>query len=224
MTAILHCLVHCVPLQQYFLRDIGHNYMSCAIHRKNARGTAGAVCLACELDRLFLRYMDSAAGIELSSAVSSVSPQLLNDDVNVAFQARNDKALAHGEPLLTADMLTAAWKCGGMKHLAGYEQRDAHEFLHGFLDILGKHMRDFRMRVINSINGARAANTYLAADDKVQHGTCNRIWFLFLFKILDLNGMLFLVQMKLNVYLKVLFGLFWYAANVEASAFRRSRS
>jgi hypothetical protein len=34
-------------------------------------------------------------------------------------------------------MLTAVWRCGGMSHLAGYDQRDAHEFLHGFLEIMG---------------------------------------------------------------------------------------
>jgi ubiquitin carboxyl-terminal hydrolase 22/27/51 len=91
--------------------------------------------LACELDKVFLCYYGSAKGFD-------VLPVLALDGVEAKIQEpvgcdfRRAK-IAKGEPLVIADMLTAVWRCGGMSHLAGYDQRDAHEFLHGFLEILG---------------------------------------------------------------------------------------
>lgn len=41
-----------------------------------------------------------------------------------------------------------------MEHLAGSEQRDAHEFLHGFLELVGKHMSTFRSQVRKSLGDA----------------------------------------------------------------------
>jgi ubiquitin carboxyl-terminal hydrolase 22/27/51 len=185
MSAIFHCLIHCVPLQRYFLRDIGHNHAACAIYRKSAANLNGvgasrnstpkleSVCLACEMDKLFLRYIGSALGLDVLSAANSDSPRPANDAENESTgRATKDGALVKGDPLIVADMLTAAWKCGGMNHLAGYEQRDAHEFLHGFLEILGKHMRQYRTRMYAAINIARPANSYVNIDDeKIQHGT-----------------------------------------------------
>ncbi len=186
MSAILHCLVHCVPLQRYFIRDIGHNHASCAIYRKmsassaagngapndsvNSRTKAETVCLGCEMDKLFLRYLGSAVGLDVLSAVNSVSPRSEKEAEN-ALSAKKEGPLIKGDPLITADMLTAAWKCGGLNHLAGYQQRDAHEFLHGFLEILGKHMRQYRVNMYAAVNTARPANSFLRINDQVQHGT-----------------------------------------------------
>jgi hypothetical protein len=120
-----------------------------------AKGKTKSVCLACEMDKLFLRYVGSTKGDDVLSIVdtSSLYSALNKSDFSGTSTDRKDLNVGmKGSPLLIADMLTAAWKCGGMNHLAGYEQRDAHEFLHGFLDILGKHMRQFRDRVHTTIN------------------------------------------------------------------------
>lgn len=146
MSSILQCLVHCIPVQRYFLPDMGHGHQSCQVYRdraalegKPSNGKAGgaaksakketakneSICLGCELDKLMLQYFGSSNGIDMSCIAVDASI----DSSNVP--------VVKGEPLVTAEMLTAAWKCSGMSHLAGYEQRDAHEFLHGFFDILG---------------------------------------------------------------------------------------
>ena len=166
MSAILHCLIHCSPLQRFFLHDVGHNHVACSIYRTmnvkiptehgsrdasaKAKAKMKSVCLACEMDKLFLRYIGSTRGIDLLSIVDTSSLYSTVKKLYFGASDNNNKTEGvgvKGSPLLTADMLTASWKCGGMNHLAGYDQRDAHEFLHGFLEILGKHMRQFRDRV-----------------------------------------------------------------------------
>lgn len=44
-------------------------------------------------------------------------------------------------PLIPSNLLTAIWNCPDTEHMAGYEQRDAHEFLQVFLDNLSKHFQ-----------------------------------------------------------------------------------
>jgi hypothetical protein len=182
----------CVPLQRYFLKDIGHHHESCDIYRKmEAAATTGAtkdivsigtvgqaqkksvhdVCLACEMDKLFLRYLGSAKGLDVLSAVTKVAP--LHQDNSVDRNSSNIK----GEPLIAADILTAAWKCGGMNHLAGYQQRDAHEFLHGFLEILGKDTRMYRDRVYKIINTAKAENAVIVTDKNSHNGKSSDVCF-----------------------------------------------
>lgn len=179
MSAVLQCLIHCVPLQHYFLRDIGHNHEACAIYRKKyalksakesatgvptsdsskAKKSAESICLACEMDKLFLRYTSSAIGVDVMAAVSSTTGA-------TAGAKQETTAVVQGDPLVTADMLTVSWKCGGMKHLAGYEQRDAHEFLHGFLEILGRHTQHYRSRMYRAINTARPFNSFVDVSGK----------------------------------------------------------
>jgi uncharacterized UBP type Zn finger protein len=48
-----------------------------------------------------------------------------------------------GVPLIPSDLLTELWKQPEMDHLKGYEQRDAHEFLQAFLDIIAKHSKAY---------------------------------------------------------------------------------
>jgi hypothetical protein len=93
------------------------------------------VCLACELDKTFLHYFSSAAGVDVTSILVQ-DARASNVDAADGL-LRGPAPTPQGEPLVIANMLTAAWKCGEMSHLAGYEQRDAHEFLHSFLEILG---------------------------------------------------------------------------------------
>jgi ubiquitin carboxyl-terminal hydrolase 22/27/51 len=155
MSAILQCLIHCIPVQKYFLCDIGHHHMSCNVYRAkelstldNSTTTITKIeesCLACELDKLMLNYFDSSTGHKTRLLVKSVA-----NDLETSSNDDADRIDVTGEPLITTSMLTAAWK--SVTHLAGYEQRDAHEFLHAFLDALGKHTHTYRLRVNASIN------------------------------------------------------------------------
>lgn len=190
MSCILQCLVNCVPLQQYFLRDVRHHYKSCKIlqqtrHMEKATTTANAAntqtrgnpivvkslensntsstnidnnleeptpetCLACEMDRLFLDYYGRNIGIDVIAAMeeqpSSPRPPSEHFLFGVRRRTTNGASPAptveqfQGQSIVPSSLLAAAWQCPSMKHLAGYEQRDAHEFLQAFLDTMGKHV------------------------------------------------------------------------------------
>jgi Ubiquitin carboxyl-terminal hydrolase len=153
MSAVLQCLIHCPPLQSYFLKQIGHNHFATSMYLSSDRAlktqdvpsasssgnlfatAPNEICLASELDKVFLSYYGSSVGVDVLSvlAMDDAASMPANASVYVSGPVETVK----GEPLVLADMLTAVWRCGGMSHLAGYDQRDAHEFLHGFLEILG---------------------------------------------------------------------------------------
>jgi ubiquitin C-terminal hydrolase len=170
MSAILQCLLHCTSLQRYFLRDVGHDHESCAIYRSMeglgnapafARGKskqAMNVCLACEMDKIFLQNLSSTTGVDVLTAVSRRLPNEVFAPSSNGDKSRRTTLVKRGEPLIPSTMLTSVWKCGGMKHLAGYDQRDAHEFLHSFLEILGEHVKLYRSNVQKAINMARPDN------------------------------------------------------------------
>jgi len=192
MSSVLQCLVHCAPLQRFFLRDVGHDHKSCqyllgaaedywddsdgltpsAVGGGGGTGSTGEdaataaargkmrskrvggggdddggkdgvdACLACEMDRLFLEYFGSAAGVDVLSALEE--PPLPASRLVEAGGAPRGGCVDRtelGQPIVTQRLLTATWRNAEMKHLAGYEQRDAHEFLQAFLDVLGKHVR-----------------------------------------------------------------------------------
>lgn len=154
-SAVLQCLIACVPIQKYFLHDMMHHHASCAEYRKMADRPAlprkfqstdsssrMSPCLACELDKLILRYFGSARGVDVFSAVTDAASNM------------EERIIPKGDPLVTSEMLTSAWNCGGMNHLAGYDQRDAHEFLHGFLDNMSKHDQEFHHRVALAVGRA----------------------------------------------------------------------
>lgn len=147
-SAVLQCLIACDPVQTFFLRSILHHHVACQEFRsaqsKGRKTTSSSdkssenadkadVCLACELDKLILQYYGNSKGVNALAAVSGEAPK--------------PNANTLGEPLVTANILTSAWRCGGMNHLAGYDQRDAHEFLHGFLENLSKHDLSYRRNV-----------------------------------------------------------------------------
>ena len=182
MSSILQCLVHCAPLQRYFLKDIGHNHEACLLYRKKNSGVTGGpnaetsrskrttsdtICLACEMDTLFLSYMGSSTGVDVLSAVrssdenrsSGTGISSSSSANHLATATSTDGTVVQGAPLVAASMLSTAWKCVAMKHLAGYGQRDAHEFLHGFLEIMGRHMQLYRTRMYKAINRARPLNS-----------------------------------------------------------------
>jgi ubiquitin C-terminal hydrolase len=172
MTCILQCLIHCVPLQQHFLQHVGHHHKSCELVRsaytkndaKSSDKSTSAksandefdkanICLACEMDKLFLQYFGSSIGQDVARAVCQAPHPLSRYETPTQgsnFKAKSggldgaDTTCRQGEPLVTTKLLAAAWKSGGMDHLAGYEQGDAHEFLQAFLDIVGKHEGEYR--------------------------------------------------------------------------------
>lgn len=177
MTCILQCLIHCVPLQQHFLRNVGHHYKSCEIIRsafvQNDASSTGQstsskntndefkksnICLACEMDKLFLQYLGSSIGRDVTRAVCQSLHPLDRYENSVSAVGSTGEtssksksggtdfagtATLQGDPLVTTKLLAAAWKSGGMDHLAGYEQGDAHEFLQAFLDTVGKHAGEY---------------------------------------------------------------------------------
>jgi hypothetical protein len=122
------------------------------------------------MDRLFLAYYSSTVGKDAVSAVEEASRPLILGSSNVNEDAVPNE-VEKGDPLIISDLLTAAWKSGGMDYLAGYEQRDAHEFLNSFLDLMGKHTRQHRERVYASIKTARDDNPVVTMTDKTQNGT-----------------------------------------------------
>ncbi|KAG7364428.1 ubiquitin carboxyl-terminal hydrolase [Nitzschia inconspicua] len=180
MSAILQCLIFCEPLQQYFLKKIGHHHKSCEMYRKEIDVRAAVaksrissskskklaassskkaaakltpqICLACEMDRLFLSYFGSTNGVNVFSSLEETYRGLVGDDAEeLPGNGFDGPELERGCPLLISDLITSAWKSGGMDHLAGYEQRDAHEFLNSFLELLGKDIVKFRDRVFAAV-------------------------------------------------------------------------
>ena len=121
------------------------------------------------MDRLFLMYYGSTVGKDIIGAMAEAAnpPHKKDTAANVLLE---EKTVVKGDPLILSDMLTAAWKSGGMDYLAGYEQRDAHEFLNSFLDLVGKHSRLHRERVYTSINTAKSANSLFPKKEKAENG------------------------------------------------------
>ena len=203
-TAVLQCLVHTVPLQKYFLKNVGHHYLSCRVYREAAfkkkkkekevpipaaietpvpttTPPAGAsepslkplldpldkesICLGCEMDRIFLMYHGSSVGVDTNCIIKSASRPLLE---GTGEQKMQD--VIKGDPLVLSDMLTATWRAGEMEHLAGYEQRDAHEFLNSFLELMGKHTKIYRDRVKAAIHVAREDNSVVPQSERIEDG------------------------------------------------------
>lgn len=177
MNGIIQCLVNCLPLQKFFLEDIGHDHMACRLLREQKRRTdsqqkglkaatqsqdvhsAGQAkgnkkrsgCLACALDTLFLEYYGSSRGMNILGALKKKSAGIRGGSLPDCPEES-----IRGTPLIPSNMLTEAWQSGGMDHLAGYEQRDAHEFLQAFLDTIGKNVSRQSERVNENLVCARS--------------------------------------------------------------------
>jgi ubiquitin carboxyl-terminal hydrolase 22/27/51 len=130
LSSVLQCLINCIPLQRYFLKDIGHHHSACEKYRHGeprdkSKATTEDVCLACEMDALMLEYYGRSTGRDVVGMLAGLSMrprrpvmELLNEISEV-----NEEIMASkGEPLIISRMLLAAWKCGGMDHLRGYQQ------------------------------------------------------------------------------------------------------
>ena len=142
MNVGLQCLCWCTMVRDFFLKDVGHCWEACELSRKDdeirkRRGgcRADQVCLACELDKLYLKMFGSACGRDfLGGSGSGVRSREGEGEGEAHQQLR-------GFPVVPHEFLTATWMCGSMKHLMGYSQHDAQEWLQAFLDTLGKHLR-----------------------------------------------------------------------------------
>lgn len=209
MNCILQCLIHCAPLQKYFLEKVGHDHLTSQFVREqylleeeqvennkklntNNSKSVGkpkyTVCIASEMDRLFLRTFGSTININVIEALEKSLPKLepmpeapsiqeknakgkgSNDNSSIADKSILFPSTSHcdhttcnatsspeqsctGSPLIPVRFLSAAWNSAGLTHLAGYEQRDAHEFLQALLDTMGKHVRSYQDLLVK--NGAQ---------------------------------------------------------------------
>lgn len=154
-SAVFQCLLNCAPVQEYFLK-VGHHHAACPFYPRDKPGKpltekkklAAQVCLACELDKMFLNYYASSIGFRVTAALSSSS--------SVVTELPQNMTQPQGEAIIASEMLAATWRCPDLSHLAGYGQNDAHEFLHGFLDVLQKHIQKYRKAVATAVaKGAR---------------------------------------------------------------------
>jgi ubiquitin carboxyl-terminal hydrolase 22/27/51 len=175
--------------QQQDSKDKGNNNRNNQNKNNTSNKSSNKVCLACQVDKVLLQMFASATGntntlsllakgVGGTNCIDSNSNNTNNNkdkdkdnnkDTNKDTKALEEKesfSRVKGEPLVTTEMLTAAWKC--MSHLSGYEQRDAHEFLHGFLDVLGKHIVSYRQDVFDTINLPRPNNSVLQKEETVQ--------------------------------------------------------
>ena len=145
ISSVLHCLINCEPLENFFLLDLIHPYQSC----EALRGDKG--CLACELDRAFLEYFGSANGIDAIAALeehelsasSLPRTRFLYDKSTTTYTKKRDKEFC-GHPLILSSFLAETWKHVGMKQLAGQNQNDAQEFFSSFVNALISSDVDYR--------------------------------------------------------------------------------
>ena len=166
-SAVFQCLLNCVPVQNYFM-NVGHNHLACPLYPKEMphhaltekQKQAAQVCLACELDKMFVNYYSSSIGFRVNEALSVMK----SEKSGMALKQ------TQGEAIIASDMLAATWKCTDLSHLAGYGQNDAHEFLHGFLDVLQKHIKRYRNSVAAAAvqKGVKRKSGQLVDDTKTK--------------------------------------------------------
>lgn len=174
-SAVLQCLVHCQPLQRFFLEETGHHHHACKLYRqreatrrkkkKTLAKPEESICLACEMDKLFLAYYGSNIGVDVPGAVE----ESCNMD---GPDAEMNDALEQGDPLVITEMLTASWKTDGMNSLVGYKQHDSHEFLNSFLEMVGKQTKQHWVRVQSAINVVTSDNALVDDENEYPQGTC----------------------------------------------------
>ena len=123
MTAILQCLLHCPLLQKYFLKDVNHDQVACEILRR--RTGEGNVCIACEVDNLFVETLSSTMGIDFKETCSFVEKKYNHCSLNF-FESdyqifQESFKCSIGRPINPSKMLEALWdQNSNMKHLSGY--------------------------------------------------------------------------------------------------------
>jgi ubiquitin carboxyl-terminal hydrolase 22/27/51 len=129
LSSVLQCLINCIPLQRYFLKDIGHHHSACEKYRhvdpRDKSKVTDEVCLACEMDALMLEYYGRSTGRDVVAILAglSVRPRRgVIELLNEISEVNEERMSSTGEPLVISRMLLAAWKSGGMDHLKGYQQ------------------------------------------------------------------------------------------------------
>ena len=187
MSCILQCLMSLAPLQKYFLHQVRHDHNVCQLLRstmpertnleknveseKNTVKSNGSLsfCLACEIDKLFLSYYGSTIGMDVIKAIKEDSSTTSSSTIELSSgRNTNDEK---GIPVAPSDFLQASWQCTGMSHLAGHEQRDAHEFLQAFLDIMGKHCVKYDQSVREMREEGRGNKCHYGCKTKTDEGT-----------------------------------------------------
>ncbi|MGK3735221.1 MAG: hypothetical protein ACI90V_002061 [Bacillariaceae sp.] len=132
--------------------------------KKKSPKIESEVCLACEMDRLFLLYFGATTGNDAIVPLEESSRNLLlgnTDECRIVPLEEVVVPMEKGDPLIISDLLTSAWKSGDMNHLAGYDQRDAHEFLNSFLELLGKHVVKYRKRIYAAVTKVYTDNAFI---------------------------------------------------------------
>lgn len=165
-SAVIQCLVHCTEFQSFFLKDSRHNHLACEFLRapvesgvkstkaatKKSKILAGKnICLACEMDRVLVKYFDRSNGLALDSALLQLNSQqreTLSSSDLLWRQATDSR----GEPMALTNLLAKSWKTKSMEHLKGYKQQDAHEFFHAFLEKIGKDTVALNQKICDEID------------------------------------------------------------------------
>ena len=140
----------------------------------NTKASLSTICLACELDRFYLSYLGNTIGENLNQVLAdscrSLIPPGISGIIPPIPKANKASPFQKGSPMEIGGMITSSWKCGGMKHLAGYEQRDAHEFLSAFLAEIGRNIVKYRERVHKSITTIGDDNAFLQKESNEDYG------------------------------------------------------
>jgi hypothetical protein len=140
----------------------------------NSKAGQSAICLACEMDRFCLSYLGNTIGedlnLTLGDACRNLIPPGISGIIPPISKTSKTTIVKKGSPIDIANILTNVWQCGEMKHLAGYDQRDAHEFLSAFLAEIGKDIVKYRERVYKSITITGDDNAYLPKQNQEEEG------------------------------------------------------
>lgn len=116
MNCIVQALTHTPLLRDFFLSDR---------HKCEMQSNS---CLVCEMSQLF----QEVASISFEKRASFVFP-IASDAFPPQFYS------GHRSPHIPFRLLHLVWTHA--RHLAGYEQQDAHEFLIAALDVLHRHCK-----------------------------------------------------------------------------------
>ena len=115
MSSILQVLIFTPILQEFFIKNVGHDYLSCKIIRRVASDDCS--CLACELDEIFVKVISNSRGIDLESKLKALKEK---DDLFAENIVARSMVGHHGAPISPSKILSALWNETSMKCIAGY--------------------------------------------------------------------------------------------------------
>lgn len=124
MSSVLQLLMVSPSLVRFF--EISECFVvKCKIEEDKDR-SKNMKCIFCELQKIFLKNHSTGSTSSMSSKGSGSCKKSKPDS---------------GSPLVPSSLLFAVWSYA--RHLASYEQQDAHEFLLALLDGLGAHLQRY---------------------------------------------------------------------------------